>query len=226
MPKPIKGTGRYPPSVILEQHSTISSYESNSAFLPCEAVPTTVTSVEGKGLVLPPAYQSVPSVMATTPAAARLMPSAPYLGSQVSPPILTSAPPALSLEAILLERKRRLTTTSSNVSNSSTPVHFGPPSNPTCVPPSPVPSGSSLGFVNKDFGVSGGPAVFSTGGGSGATLISRGMHSSSGKGTMFKSSPLGGGDRVGVVAERLKAAMKSEDMQSSGLEDGEAEKAG
>jgi metal transporter CNNM len=45
----------------------------------------------------------------------------------------------------------------------------------------------------------------------------RGVHSSSGKGTMFKSSPLGGNDRAGVVvSERVKAAGKGEDLQSLG----------
>jgi hypothetical protein len=47
---------------------------------------------------------------------------------------------------------------------------------------------------------------------------------------MFKSSPLGGSDRVGVVvAERVKASKKSEGMQSPGQEleeDNKVEKAG
>ena len=207
MPKPIKGTGRYPPSVILERHSTISSYDS------CEVVPATVVSLEGKGWTLPPTQQNL---MATAPASARLMPSVSLLGPQLSAiqptPTPTGTPPA-SLEAILFERKRRLT--ANNPSNSSTPVHFGPPS----VSPSPAPSASSFGFIHKDPGVSGGPAISSTTSGGGAPLILRGVHCSSGKGTMFKSSPLGGGDRVGVVvAERAKAARQSEDVQGPGQE--------
>lgn len=192
MPKPIKGTGRYPPSVILEQHSTISSSESTFAMR--EAAPI---DAEGKGWTLPSfTHQNLPSFMVTVPAPARLLPSASHISPQLSaiqtaPPTPTmSTAPAPSLEAILLERKRRLMATSSNASNSNTPVQLGP-HNTT---PSPA-------LIHKDFGGAGSPPVLST-----TCSAPRGVHSSSGKGSMFKSSPLGSGDRVGVVvAERVKA---------------------
>ena len=202
MPKPIKGTGRYPPSVILEQHSTISSYD--SAFALREAVPA--VNAEEKGLTFPPAtYQNLPSLVVTAPAPARLTPPLnPHLSAiQTAPPTLTtSTQPAL--EAILLERRRRIT---SNSSNSS-----------AAVLPSPVPSAGSFGLIHKDLGVSGGTGTPSTSNTVPSIVLApRGIYSSSGKG--FKSSPLGAGDRAGVlVAERAKAAKKSEDVQSSGQE--------
>jgi hypothetical protein len=67
VPKPIKGTGRYPPSVILEQHSTISSHDS--------ATPA-VTSVDSKGLTVPPPTYQKPSSVVTAPVPIRLTPSA------------------------------------------------------------------------------------------------------------------------------------------------------
>ena len=105
IPKPIKGTGRYP--LILEQHSTISSHNS--------AVPA-VVSVEAKGLTVPPSTYQNP-LMVTAPAP-RFMPS-----ELLSVPQSTQAAPP-TLEAVLLERKRRLAST--NASISSSPVSFGP----------------------------------------------------------------------------------------------------
>ena len=198
MPKPIKGTGRYPPSIILEQHSTISSYDS--------AYPT-VISVEAKGLTVPPStHQNHPSSVMTTPAPApaRLTPSTPLPRPQTGLPtqMMSTLP---TLEAILLERKRRASNT--NVSNSSSPVPSGPHINPTFIPPRPAPS---VGLIHS---VPGNPVAPLTGG-SVTPLTSRVVHSS-GKGTRFKSSPLGGGDKAGViVAEQVKAAKKSEDVQS------------
>lgn len=196
MPKPIKGTGRYPPSVILEQHSTISSYNS--------ADPT-VISVEAKGLTVPPStHQTLPSLVVTAPA--RLTPSAPSPRPQTALPTqsMNTLP---TLEAILLERKRRAS--NANASNSNSPVPSGPHINPTLIPTRPPPS-----------------VVHSVPGNPVAPLR---VHSS-GKGTRFKSSPLGGGDRAGVVvAEQLKAARKSEDVQSPDQEqkeDKQVEKAG
>jgi metal transporter CNNM len=53
------------------------------------------------------------------------------------------------------------------------------------------------------------------------------VHSSSGKGTRFKSSPLGGGERAGVViAEQVKAAKKGEDVQSPDQEQKEDKQMG
>ena len=203
MPKPIKGTGRYPPSVILEQHSTISSYDS--------VVPAVISVEEEKGLTMSPSthenhFSSV--VTAPAPAPARLTPSAPLLRPQTALPTQTMST-LPTLEAILLERKRRASNT--NASNSSSPVPSGPHINPT----RPVPSVGSPGLIHS---VPGSPAA-----------PSRVVHSS-GKGTRFKSSPLGGGDRVGVVvAEQVKAAKKSEDLQSPDQEhreDRQMEKAG
>ena len=204
MPKPIKGTGRYPPSIILEQHSTVSSYDS--------AVPTAI-SVEAKSLTTSPsADQNRPSSMVTAPTPARLAPSAPLPRPQAALPTQTmSALP--TLEAILLERKRRASNTSA--SNSSSPVPIGPHINPTSISPRPAPSAGSFGSINS---VPGNPVT-----------PLRAVHSS-GKGIRFKSSPLGGGgDRAGVVvAEQVKAAKKSEDTQSPDQEqeDRQVEKAG
>ena len=204
MPKPIKGTGRYPPSIILEQHSTISSYDS--------AVPTAI-SVEAKGLTMSPsANQNLPSSVVTAPAPARLAPSAPPSRPQTVLPTQTMSalPP---LEAILLERKRRASNT--NASSSSSPVPIGPHINPTSISSRPTPSAGSFGSIHSVPGNTVAP--------------SRAVHSS-GKGTRFKSSPLGGGDRAGVVvAEQVKAAKKSEDVQSpheEQREDRKVEKAG
>ncbi|KAF8804197.1 DUF21-domain-containing protein [Phlegmacium glaucopus] len=205
MPKPIKGTGRYPPSIILEQHSTISSNESTSIFLPREAVPAIVISPEEKACTLPPSTrQNLPSLLATVPVPSRLMPLSTI---QSAPPTPTSTTPVPFLEAILLERKRRLMSTNSNVPNSS-PVQFGP-NNPASAP-SPAPSTNLNGSSVSPL------------------IAARGVHSSSGKGTMFKSSPLGCGDRVGVVvAERVKTVKKSGDVQNQEQgEDSEVEKAG
>ena len=187
-PKPIKGTGRYPPSVILEQHSTISSYDS--------AVP----AVEAKGSTV-----HNPSSVVNTPAPApvRSTPSAFLRSPQTVPSYPTIATP--TLEAILLERKRRLTSTNNATSNSHSP-HI----NPTLIPPSPA--------VIRAHSVPGTPALPSadnTGFGGGVPLT-LGRIQSSGKGTMFKSSPLGGGDRAGVVvSEWVRGVGKSEDSQSS-----------
>ena len=195
MPKPIKGTGRYPPSVILEQHSTISSYNS--------ADPT-VISVEAKGLTVPPStHQNLPSLVVTAPA--RLTPSASSPRPQTALPTQTisTLPP---LEAILLERKRRAS--NANASNSSSPVPSGPHNNLAPIPTRP---GPSVGLIHS---VPGNPV---------APLR---VHSS-GKGTRFKSSPLGSGDRAGVVvAEQLKAARKSEDVDQEQKEDKKVEKFG
>ena len=212
MPKPIKGTaGRYPPSIILEQYSTISSYDS--------AVPT-VIGVEAKGLTMSPStHQNLPSSVVTAPAPARLTPSAPLPKSQtaLSTQTISTSP---TLEAILLERKRRASNT--NASNPSSPVPFGPHNNPAFIPPSPVPSAGSFGLIHS---VPGNPVTPLTVGGNVTPLTMRVVHGT-GKGSMFKSSPLGGGDRAGVVvAEQVKAARKSEDMQSPDQEQIE-EKAG
>ena len=202
MPRPIKGTGRYPPSVILEQHSTISSYD--SAYNP------TVTSLEAKGLTVPPStHQSPPSLVVTAPAPTRLAPSAPSSRPPVTLPTTQTMSTLPTLEAILLERKRRAS--NANTSNSSSPVPSGPHINPTLIPARPAPSAGSLS-------VPGSP-------------VSPSRVHSSGKGTRFKSSPLVGGDRAGlVVAEQVKAAKKSEDVQTPDQElkeeDKQVEKAG
>lgn len=211
IPKPIKGS-RYPPSVILEQHSTISSYNS--------AVPA-VTSVEEKDLTLPPPTYQKPSLVVKAPTPVRSTPSALLRNPQLThtaPTTPTISTPAL--EAILLERKRRLT--SGHNSNPSSP-HI----NPTFIAPSsPVRTGS-FGSMHS---VPGNPVIVpsSTAGVAGIPVTLRGIHSSSGKGTMFKSSPLGGGDRAGVVvSERARAARMSEDVQSLGQDqDSQVEKAG
>lgn len=210
IPKPIKGTGRYPPSVILEQHSTISSYDS--------AVPAEVA----KDLTVPPrAYQNpAPAVVNTlAPAPVRLAPSALLRSAQSVPSTPTIGTP--TLEAILLERKRRLTS-STNGSNANSSYN-----SPTVIPPGPALGAGSFGSSHS---VPGTPVIPSPvsggGGGGGVPLTLRAIHGSSGKGTMFKSSPLGGGDKansVGVSERVVRGVKKSEDLQSLGQVQGEGE---
>ena len=184
MPKPIKGTGRYPPSVILEQHSTISSYDSTFPI---------VVNAEANDLTMSPnVHQNLlsPVVTAPAPALARSTPSTPLQRPQTALPNQTMST-LPSLEAILLERKRR--SSNANASSSSTPAPSGP-----YIPPRTAPSVLRV--------------------------------QSSGKGTRFKSSPLGGGERAGVIiAEQVKTSKKSEDVQSPDQvqkEDKQTEKAG
>ena len=203
MPKPIKGTGRYPPSVILEQHSTISSYDLADQH---------VISVEAKNLTLPPSTQkNGPSSLVTSPVPARLTPSTPLPRPQavLSTQSMSTLP---TLEAILLERKRRAS--NANASNPSSPAPSGPHINPTSNPPRPAPSAGSFGLIHSA---------------PGTPIAPLRMALSSGKGTRFKSSPLGGGDRSGVVvAEQVKAAKKNEDAQGPDQEqeDKQVEKTG
>jgi metal transporter CNNM len=93
-----------------------------------------------------------------------------------------SVSPAPSLEAILLERKRRLGAAG------TAPGTIG----------SPAMSTASVNVPSVVVGAGGGPA------GSAARLVPATV-----KGARFKSSPLGGGERIGVVvAEQVKEQME------------------
>lgn len=106
--------------------------------------------------------------------------SAPHF-TPIPIPMSRSASPAPSLEAILLGRKGKLIGTSNPGYPSATPV----PVNSTT---SSV--GSSVSLVSPQVG------------------ITSAIRPASVKGTRFKSSPLGGGERAGiVVAEKVKEGM-------------------
>lgn len=154
MPKPVRGLAedaKTKPSIIVEQHTTS---------------PQPMAEYDSSLIPLPPALDTK----------SKSLP--PPGGGFASPSISRSASPAPSLEAILLERKRRLVpSTTSTTTSAGTPA---PGSANLVLPPT---SGVSSG------------ASIRTGGGSV-------------KGTRFKSSPLGGGDRNGiVVAEKIKESM-------------------
>lgn len=96
----------------------------------------------------------------------------------VSGPLVRTASAAASLEAILLERKRRLTASTGTGSGAHTPAAA-----PASVPNLALPAAAAVAGVRAAAGP-GTPAA---------------------KGTRFKSSPLGGGERGGVVvAEKVK----------------------
>ncbi|KAF8966793.1 hypothetical protein BDZ97DRAFT_1806478 [Flammula alnicola] len=234
MPRPIRGTGRHPPSVILEQHSSVSSSDSGigSPLLPAPTeVPLKPLPGDAKRETLSAPAAVVPSL--SYPVAALL--GLPFLVGSLSsgthgPPTdalpqkvpSRSASPAPTLEAILLDRKRRLAAASAQSSGSNTASVTASPApgvvhtasqvdNATpasVIAPSPAPSTGAMHSVpSKDIllpsaPVSPAPSVGGTG-----VVASRNVHGTQAKGTRFKSSPLGGGERTGVVvAEQVKAA--------------------
>ncbi|KAJ7747204.1 hypothetical protein B0H14DRAFT_2984906 [Mycena olivaceomarginata] len=111
-----------------------------------------------------------------------------------------SVSPAPSLEAILLERKRRLGAAG------TAPGTIG----------SPAMSTASVNVPSVVVGAGGGPA------GSAARLVPVTV-----KGARFKSSPLGGGERIGVVvAEQVKEQMEGGGELEEGRIPGERDKEG
>ncbi|KAH9475494.1 DUF21 domain-containing protein [Psilocybe cubensis] len=247
MPKPIRSPGRSPPSVILEQHSSVSSSDSG-----------VLTSLKPTS---PDSTLNSPSTEATTAPSGHvnLGAAAPAAVTQPSFPLplsvsaSTSVGPNLStahkidkvpsrstspapLEAILLDRKRRLAQAAHGQAQTSavgTPVGS--------IAPSPVPSlgggglrvadalaASAPGSATTSPLVTPVPSMMGTAAVSGSAshagnVSGAGVHAGStttpglrvavpttSKGTRFKSSPLGGVERAGVViAEQLKAAYSS-----------------
>lgn len=211
--------------MILEQHSSVSSTESGPNPLlvtqrgRSEAGPPIISKdmatptivVQATSSNGPPSYpgsvQPYPVSMSGIPA-----PAGPVVAAvSTSRAPSRDASPAPPLEAILLERKRRLAATLGSASFTGTPAAaasavLGVPSTPTTpVAPPLVGSGSQSPTAS---GTSPFPAFSggtNTNPGTGAAVPVRVAQSVS-KGTKFKSSPLGGVDRAGlVVAEHLKA---------------------
>ncbi|PPR03590.1 hypothetical protein CVT26_006131 [Gymnopilus dilepis] len=233
MPKPIRGTGRSPPSVILEQHSSVSSSESAAGFS-FSSMPTTsggqvptASSILASGGAAPssptpnthsgapspssPQQQSQsvpssPSMPVTT--GAQVLPAPAVLMHKVDKPPSRSGSPAPPLEAILLDRKRRMAAAGGAIGN----VTAAPSPAPSTVLVNP----SSMAMTSITGGSSGAggtgaaavPATGSTSPRSGNASI---------KGARFKSSPLGGGERSGVVvAEQVGAAYSKEKGKETG----------
>ncbi|KAF9530096.1 hypothetical protein CPB83DRAFT_851556 [Crepidotus variabilis] len=196
MPRPIRSTGRSPPSVILEQHSSVSDDDDQVAnmlvnagrTLSGVALPKPInTSETGK----PPTRSNSEGHLMPTPPSASAVPAHV---SNLPPNTSRSGSPVPPLEAILLERKRRLHASGGHNqggSASSTPVPQG------------VINSGILALGSSTSGGSGG----ATGSGHSTAASTAPAGASGGKGTRFKSSRLGGGDRTGVVvAEQVGAA--------------------
>ena len=209
MPKPMRSSGRHPPSVILEQHSTVSSSDSGVAAALAPApiyVPmlgkNPVAPVQTLGANIPPPAGTVlgsspsPSVgfHTHTPNPATHAVTAPALHNRGDPSGTNAASPSPSpvpaLEAILLDRKRRLAAASGGTGSTAGGVR--PSSSSSTVATSMSVSHSKEGVV---------PALPGS---------PKSVHGASAKGTRFKSSPLGGAERAGVVvAEQIKGASDS-----------------
>ena len=191
MPKPIRSSGRNPPSVILEQYSSISSSDSGVA---AALGPTPIdipmlgknpaALVQTLGANIPPPAGTVlgysPSLNPAHAVAASALQNGDPSGANAASP---SPPPVPALEAILLDRKRRLAAVSGGTG--TRPSSSGS----TSTTASMSVSQSKEGVVPV---LPGSP---------------KSVHGVSAKGTRFKSSPLGGAERAGVViAERIKAS--------------------
>ncbi|KAF9475034.1 DUF21-domain-containing protein [Pholiota conissans] len=207
MPRPIRSTGRNPPSVILEHHSSVSSFDSGvaAALLPAPMVIPAVKGSaqaqtgDGKQGVVSSTTALLSGVSTgLSPASAASTPKVP---SRTASP----APSTPALEAVLLDRKRRLAA----AHTASSPAAGGNAGSVANVSPS-AGGGGNAGLslaiptalsASKDASPSGSPvpSVTSSAGAIKGTVLP--------KGTRFKSSPLGGGERAGVVvAEQVNAA--------------------
>ena len=190
MPRPVRGTGRHPPSVILEQHSSVSSSDSGVA----------VSALARAPLELP-----APVLAAPVPRPAVVGLSASVGGApNAKAPVHTASPaPSPALEAILLDRKRRLHAAAGPVAPAPSLGGAGASTgSPTLLGAVPV-SGAREAAPTTAASAVAPPLVPapSTGSVGGKTVAG------SVKGMRFKSSPLGGVDRAGmVVAEQLNAA--------------------
>ncbi|KAF9546037.1 DUF21-domain-containing protein [Agrocybe pediades] len=245
MPKPIRSVGRSPPSVILEHHSSVSSSDSDVG-APLQPMTSAVTSTldgsspppaDGKNKTVPavsppsnlhpsspvPTGGTLVTSVASTPSHAVTAPLPAVQAHKLDKAPSRSASPAPPLEAILLDRKRRLAAAHGQtpgavilgLNSPSVSMAGGASAAATAgsghlvASPSPSPG---LGGTPGGGGVStplGAPALNSP-----SISKSTGASSVSGsgaKGTRFKSSPLGGFERSGVVvAEQVKAAYSKE----------------
>lgn len=231
MPKPVKSTGRGPPSIILEQHSSVSS--SDSGVNASLAFPAGVKLKDDTAkLTTDPKTKSTSSPTATS---SETVPEGYDTPSSIPGLLVTNAPvvaqsrsaspgPA-TLEAILLDRKRRLAASQKEV---QTQAHPNSPGGSPAPSTSPTPAPQVIPGTNvKDFAhalpgvgpVMGAPVpappvgagVAATAAGPPASGVAppslAASRAVSTKGTRFKSSPLGGGDRQSVVvAEKVGAA--------------------
>ena len=201
MPKPMRSSGRNPPSVILEQQSSISSTNSGVAATlvpaPIDAPTFGRAPVQTLGVnISPPAGTALVTSGVTTPypthgVAAPALHYGDPLGANTASPS-----PIPALEAILLDRKRRLAASTGGTAGG-------------------LRTSSSSTSTVASMGVSQSKeAMVSVLPGS-----SKNVHGVSAKGTRFKSSPLGGADRAGViVAEQIKAASEVDHWKEVGGE--------
>lgn len=170
MPKPVRGTDeKARPPMIVEQPSSSPPQVPS----PSNEEHTSTVALDSKSKSLPPAAVT----------------SSSGLAAPVPVTITRSTSPAPSLEAILLDRKRRLGATTSL---------------PSATVASSVGSSSSLALPTAA-----GPAMSSG--------IS--VRTGSVKGTRFKSSPLGGGDRNGVVKVKENTVALQDEDKTSNRED-------
>jgi len=251
MPKPIRTIGRGPPSIILEQHSSASSSNSGvgTSLTPMTSVVAAALNApslgaDGKSKTLPPSssisYPSSPVVQqgvtpittaASTPAHPVTTAAPPAHKLDKTPSRSTSPAPPPPLEAILLDRKRRLA-----AAHGQTPgavlLGLNSPSvsmagGGASVAPSPSPSLSTNvpHGHGKDGVIAGGSNTLSIPSpplSSPSISKSTGASTGSGKGTRFKSSPLGGFDRSGVVvAEQVNAAYSKDAGEDQDQEHGD-----
>ncbi|KAF8888401.1 hypothetical protein CPB84DRAFT_1786278 [Gymnopilus junonius] len=250
MPKPIRSTGRHPPSVILEQHSSVSSSESGVGYsfasLPTASA-SAATGAEEKTKSLPTASSilasagapSIPTAQSQPSSQPQSVPSSPSpvvipttatnsTSAQVSPaPAVQvhkidkspsrSGSPSPALEAILLDRKRRMAAAGGGGSGNVTAAPSPAPSvalvNPSGVV-IPIPSNASGGAAPTSIAVGGGGASVNSGAAAAASTLRSGNVSA--KGTRFKSSPLGGGERAGVVVAEQVGAAYSKEKEKAG----------
>lgn len=212
MPRPIRGS-RNPPSVILEQHSSVSS--SNSDVLSSLSMAAATDTLQA------PTADNRPTVP---------LPGTVGLSASVgATPKSPSPAPSPALEAILLDRKRRLH--AANVGAGT--VHSAPTTPPVAptggagtalnTPGSPLGMGAATLGVPRESSAapSISPAPSAASGGTTAAGSGSGKGTAgAAKGTRFKSSPLGGIDRAGVVvAEQVHAAYHEGNKVTGGRAD-------
>ena len=246
MPRPVSGTmGRNPPSIILEQNSTISSTETGVSGTLVSGDVSVVGDGDGR--------QQLPGSWTPSTTSQLIVAGAKPVTTPHGPAVLATAKgnsnisnntPVPTLEALLLDRKRRLAahaavSGSSSLSTASSSGGAGGGSHNTpgtggggggMHPPilqkdfafssNASTSAIKLSRSNSDYSAPGSrarsPAVVSA---AGAGAGSAGGGGGAGKGTKFKSSPLGGGSRMGdVIAERVGAAYGSNGRQTAAAE--------
>ncbi|KAF8168916.1 hypothetical protein BJ912DRAFT_1034723 [Pholiota molesta] len=174
MPRPIRGIGRPAPSIILEQHSTVSSSDSGVA------QPTPVKAMVAPAPSAGEARQGAGAGVASGMGLSASAGNTPKIPSRTASPAPSTPTPAL--EAVLLDRKRRLAAAGR---------------------PMPGPSVASA----RAAGGVGGLSLSIPMSMSASKEASPTASVQSREGTRFKSSPLGGGERAGVVvAEQVNAA--------------------